>query len=80
MGDVTTLTLERGAAKALRRMAMKKYGRRKGALGRIASEAILALEARDEDEAVNRRALERLKKGYNLGGIRIKDRGAWHER
>ncbi|MDE1833665.1 MAG: hypothetical protein KGH58_04585 [Candidatus Micrarchaeota archaeon] len=80
MTQTITISVDEEAARTLRRIALHRYGRKKGSLGKTASAAIMALSAMDQNEEVNRRALERLKKGHNFGKLLYLNRAELHER
>lgn len=79
MAEIITISVNESVSQRFRRLAAAKYGKKKGSLGKAVTEA---LEAWNESTGnnVNAKALETLRKGYRLGGIKAKDRSAWHER
>ena len=48
-------------------------------MGKTLTEAMKEWK-RTKKEDVNVRALEMLEKGFDLGGLKTKDRSKWHER
>jgi hypothetical protein len=78
--ETITINVNRTVSKKFRRLATIKYGRRKGFLGKAFDDAMRTWMTRLENEDVDVRAIEELRKGYNLGGIKYKNRSELHER
>ncbi len=75
-----TVNVDELTSKRFRRLAGIKYGKRKGYLGRALSEAMKTWLARQENEDIDVQAIEELRKGYNFGGLKYKNRGDLHKR
>lgn len=80
MAKTITVNVDEKTMARFRKFVRAKYGKRKGSLGKAASDAFNTLIAESESERANEHALELLKKGFNLGGFKIRDRGELHER
>ncbi len=74
MGKVTiTINVDEELVRKLREMrAQEKVG--KGFLGKAIGEAIVSYLEEKKKEGTKKRFLERLRKGYNLGGLTYKKR------
>lgn len=79
MTKTITINISEETEREFRRLARARYGIRKGALGKAITDAIKALEEKVQYDP-DAHALEMLKKGFNLGGFKTKDRSKWHER
>jgi len=66
--------------KKLRDVAVARYGKRKGYLGKAVTEAVEEWARKTEEVDINAHASAMLKKGFNLGGLKTKNRSEWHER
>jgi len=80
MGKTITVNIREDVEKKLRQVAAARYGKRKGYLGKAVTEAVEEWARRKEETDVNARALAMLKKGFNMGGLKTKNRSEWHER
>lgn len=80
MSKTITVSVEEQAEKQFRRIARIKYGKHKGYLGKAISSAMMVWMEKQEQEDINLKAIERLRKGFNLGGITYKNRGELHDR
>ena len=78
--ETITINMDQNLSKKFRKLAAIKYGKRKGYLDKAVDNAIRAWMAKQESEDINIRAIEELKKGYYLGGIKYKSRNEPHER
>ena len=79
MAKTMTVNVDEKTMERFRRFVRAKYGKRKGALGRAASDAFNALVAKSESERANEHAIMLLRKGFRLGKI-IGTREDWHAR
>ncbi len=79
MTKTITINISDETEREFRRLAKLKYGKHKGALGKAITDAIKALSDNSNYDP-DRHALEMLKSGLNLGGIKNKNRAKWHER
>lgn len=79
MTKTITINVSEETEKEFRKLAKLRYGKRKGALGKAITDAIEALAEKSLYDP-DAHALALLKKGFNLGGIKNKDRAKWHER
>lgn len=77
---VITVSVQEDVEERFRKLAGIAYGKHKGYLGKAITEAMKEWEKRKKETDVNARALEMLKKGFNLGGITYKKRAELHER
>lgn len=81
MGTKTiTVNVKEDVEERFRKLASATYGRRKGYLGKAITEAMIEWEKKKIASDVNARALEMLRKGFKMGGLKTKDRSEWHER
>ena len=80
MTRTITISVDEQVEKKFRKVAGVKYGRRKGYLGKALSNAMKTWLAKQEEENVDVQAIEELRKGFKLGGLRYKDRGELHDR
>ena len=78
--ETITINVDQQTSKKFRKLAAIRYGRRKGYLGRAFSNAIKSWVEKQENEDIDMLAIEELRKGYNLGGLKYKHRGDLHER
>lgn len=78
--ETITINIDQLLSKKFRRLAAIKYGKRKGYLGMAIDSALNIWVKKQESEDIDLRAIEELRKGYNLGGIKYKNRGELHER
>lgn len=78
--ETITINVNRKLSKGFRKLAAIKYGKRKGHLGKAIDNAMRIWMAKQESEDVNISAIEELRKGYYLGGIKYKSRSELHER
>ena len=69
MGNVM-LSIDEDTEKLLRRMAHKRYGGKKGALSKVASEAIRRYND-DSEEKQREEFFAMLRKGQDLGGYKM---------
>lgn len=79
MTKTITINVNEEVEVKFRKVAKAKYGKKKGYLGRAVTEAIKEWAEKKEYDP-NKHALEMLEKGFNLGGIKMKNRAKWHER
>ncbi len=79
MTKTITVNVDDEVEAQFRKLVRAKYGTRKGSLGRAFGDALrYFIKHRSEDADAE---LMRLgKHGFNFGGMKVKDRGAWHER
>jgi len=75
-----TVNVEEDVEERFRKIASVIYGKRKGYLGKALTEAMREWEKKKKETDVNARALEMLRKGFNLGGMTYKKRAELHER
>ena len=75
-----TVSVVEDVEERFRRLASVTYGKRKGYLGKAITEAMKKWEKEKMETDVNAKALEMLRKGFNLGGITYKKRAELHER
>lgn len=75
-----TVSVEEEVEERFRKLASAAYGKRKGYLGKALTEAMREWEKKKKETDVNARALEMLEKGFDMGGLKTKDRSEWHER
>lgn len=75
-----TVNVEEEVEERFRKIASIAYGKRKGYLGKALTEAMKEWEKKKRTTDVNARALEMLRRGFNMGGLKTKDRSEWHER
>ena len=80
MTRVRTISLSREADEALERLATERYGRKKGAISKVISVALLNEAAESDQERLKKRALARLKRGWDMGGILYKSRDELYDR
>ncbi len=66
MGNVL-VSLDGEDEKLLRRLALERYGGRRGAIREIVAEGIREVASKDERRAAVRRLLSSMKEGFNLG-------------
>lgn len=78
--ETITINVEEKVSGKFRKLAAIKYGKRKGYLGKAISSAMKTWMEKQESDDVDMRAIEELRKGYDLGGIKYKHRGELHER
>lgn len=78
--ETITINVDQRLSKRFRKLAAIKYGKRKGYLGKAIDNAITIWITKQESEDIDIHAIEELRKGYNLGGIKYKNRGELHER
>jgi len=75
-----TVSVEEDVEERFRKLASATYGKRKGYLGKALTDAMREWEKKKKEVDVDARALEILRKGFNLGGITYKKRAELHER
>jgi predicted transcriptional regulator len=75
-----TVNVREDVEEKFRKLASAAYGRRKGYLGKAITEAMIEWEKKKAQSDVNVRAIEMLRKGFKMGGLKTKDRSEWHER
>jgi ABC-type uncharacterized transport system ATPase subunit len=78
--ETITINVDRNLSKKFRKLAAIRYGKRKGYLGKAIDNAIRNWMTKQESEDVDISAIEELRKGYYLGGIKYKSKGELHER
>ena len=78
--ETITINVDQGLSKKFRKLAAIKYGKRKGYLGKAIDDAMTVWMTKQESEDINIHAIEELRKGYYLGGMKYKNRGELHER
>lgn len=78
--ETITINVEERVSEKFRKFAAIKYGKRKGYLGKAIDSAMKLWMTKQESEDVDIHAIEELRKGYHLGGIKYKARGELHER
>jgi hypothetical protein len=76
MTETITISVSEDTAQEFRRLALHKYGKRKGALEKVMTDAIRALAEKSDYDPD---ALALLKKGLKMGKI-TGTREDWHER
>lgn len=69
MGTIT-ISMKNMEEEKLRKLAFKKFGKKKGALSRVIIEAIKKFE--NEEIDLDKRLIEIAKKGLHLGKVNIK--------
>ncbi|MCL4381340.1 MAG: hypothetical protein M1331_00975 [Candidatus Marsarchaeota archaeon] len=74
-----TINVDEKVASGLRKRAAMIYGKKKGSIGKAVTIAVQKWLERTEKD-VNVEAISLLEKGFKLGGIKDKERDAWHER
>jgi len=77
---IITVSVGEDVEERFRKIASATYGKRKGYLGKALTEAMIEWENKKKEVDVNARALEMLRKGFDLGGITYKKRAELHER
>ena len=78
--ETITVNVDEKVSGKFRKIAAIKYGKQKGYLGKAMNESMKTWVARQESEDVDLRAIKELREGYNLGGMKYKNRGELHER
>lgn len=79
MAKVITISVDEKVEESFRKVARRRFGMRKGTLSRAFTDAMKKWIADDKYDP-DSHALMLLKEGFNLGGLREKDRAKWHER
>ena len=77
--ETITINVGKDVITKLRKLAQKEK-RKKGFLGRTITEATERYLDGREQEELRKRALQRLRKGYNMGKIVIKHRSELYDR
>jgi hypothetical protein len=81
MSPILTVSLSEEVDRKLRAIARKRYGGAKGSISKVLSELVLKDAHDREQEEINRRAIEGLLKGIDLGlKGRMLTRDEMHER
>ncbi len=78
-----TISLKEEVERELRKLALQKYGRTKGALAKVITEGVRELEKKEKIDSGSMKILEIIKKieGKGYGGlIKYKSRDELHER
>ena len=78
MGTITIVVKDEVEEK-FRERAMQKFGKKKGVLGKAATQALDRWAESEKDNAVEE-TLKMLKKGFDMGGLKYKSRDELHER
>jgi|GEM_PF-2995689 hypothetical protein len=79
MSKTVTINVDEEVEARFRKLAHSKYGNRKGSLGKAFTDALnYFISKKGEDPDAN--LLKLSKMGFKLGGIKVVDRSAWHER
>ena len=79
MGNLT-LSFEKEDEERLRRLAKDKYGGRKGSLSKVVSDGLSKLEEESKKERSRRELIDLMRKGIEMGKIKIKRRGELYDR
>ena len=77
--ETVTLKIGKDVMGKLRKMASTEK-QKKGFLGRTVTEATKRYISEKEQEEIRKSALQRLRKGYNMGKLLIKDRSELYDR
>ena len=75
-----TVSVDEETEERFRKVAGAVYGKRKGYLGKAITEAMDGWEKREQGSDVNARAIATLEKGFDMGGLKTRNRDEWHER
>ena len=75
-----TLGLDGETETLLRRLAKERHKDAKGAMARTVKEGLEGLEKDSARKKAWQRILARIKKGYHLGGLKIKSRDELYDR
>lgn len=78
--ETITVNVDENVSKRFRKAATVRFGKRKGYLGKAFNNAMKIWTEKQENENIDLLAIEELKKGYNLGGLKYKNRSELHER
>lgn len=79
MGTVT-INIENEVENDFRRYVYKNYGKSKGVLGKAVTNAIKTWLNKEKQERLKEEALTLMKKGFNMGGMKVKTREELYER
>jgi len=79
VSETVTINMDAEVVRKLRKLAAAQK-QKKGFMGKVISEATKKYLHEREQEAVRRRALERLRKGYHMGKLKIKHRSELYDR
>ena len=80
MGETITVNIDEEVNRKLREVAAAEYGKRKGYLGKAISEAAKMWIREKEVEAIRKRELEVLKRGFRMGKLLYKKREELYEK
>lgn len=75
-----TISVEDDVETVFRSTASKEYGGKKGFLGDAITEAMRDWLSKREQNKIAEKEIARMRKGYQMGGFRFKNRGELHER
>lgn len=78
--ETITIDVDQNLYKNFRKLAAIKYGNNKKCIEKAIDSAMKIWMEMQESENMDIRAIEELRKGYNLGGFRYKSRNEFHER
>lgn len=79
MTKTVTINVDEAVEARFRKLAHSKYGKRKGSLGKAFTEALEHfISKKNEDPDADLLRLSKM--GFKLGGIKVINRSAWHER
>ncbi len=79
MGNVT-ITLENEDEETLRSIAGSKYNNKKGSLAKVVGESIRLLSSKTGKNKAMKRQFKWMDQGFNLGKIKVKNRGEIYDR
>ena len=79
MGTIT-INIDDDTENSFRDYVYREYGKSKGVLGKATTNAIKSWLENQKQEKIAEEALKLMKKGFNMGGMKIKSREEIYER